>query len=106
MIEKTVTLTKKEVEEILIQVERAYRRGFQQGHHSQLVISEKGPPSEDDVFNYRYETSLTKDFGAPETQGEKPHAVFGSVFERFAAEIHQESARSMLYKLQDLLGDD
>ena len=100
---KTIELSKSEVLEMLTQYERAYRRGFQQGHHSQIRLEGPESPTEYDVFEYRYETPLDKDYTAPERPGEKPHPLMGSVYERFDCECNTEEAKQLSYKLASLL---
>lgn len=88
--------------ELLRQVERAYRRGFQQGHH--FANHTINPPTDEQVFNFRYVTTLKKDYGAPENYNQgKPPPIYGNLYDRFRCECDNDTAIQLAEYIKKLI---
>jgi hypothetical protein len=68
-------LTNREARDILMMIEKAYRRGFQHGHH--VASTYDDPPTKEDVFAYRYNTTLSVPFRPPVRAGDKHNGILG-----------------------------
>lgn len=97
-------MDKKLVKELLRQIEKTYRRGFQHGYT--FAMHSPNPPTELQVYNYRYKKSLNKAYTAPEQPKWKYHELT-TVFERLEMEADGDAkGRELVRYLEDSLKGD
>ena len=99
---KHIEITKKDVRAFLLQYERAYRRGFQQGHHfcTTRDITAK------QVYQYRYQLSLKIAYEAPEFPKQKHNGKrLGTVLDRLSMESHDhdQDSSDLVWRLEEFM---
>lgn len=92
------SINKKDATLILQAIEKAYRRGWQQGYIACLINPEV---NEDEIYKWRYKKDINKQIPAPENKSfYKASRSYFSLLERFKMEVQTEGEHQLYCKIE------